>query len=279
VVAKLVEQDTPALAPELLASASLETTSAPVVGALAPHASGTSIGHRSTAPSAAPSSEVASSESLAIAAFDAALDGNAEIVESAVAEPLRESADGPSEHAAVRLPESADATSAPRALRELEARPTDRTPAPEAPHAPKEPPVSSDRAADVLRQIRLQLTPEMRQATIQLEPRELGRISIRIAMRGDAVHAELRVERKATLEALERQVPELRAALDRSGLGGGELALQLGLGERHARSGTSESGARANRSSRDFAGASTASEPLAAALSRRLPNSGIDTYA
>ena len=164
-------------------------------------------------------------------------------------------------HAATRENTTREVTARP----ELEA----------AKNAPRsEPPVSAERAADMLRQIRLQLSPELRQATIQLEPRELGRISIKVTLRGGSAHAELRAEKREALEALQKQIPELEAALERAGLGGGELSLQLGLEE---------------RSTRDDAPAFTparrslvvsAPAPLARALSARLPaSSGIDTYA
>ncbi len=170
-----------------------------------------------------------------------------------------------------------DAGNTPLAPREVAARET-TAPRPEveaAKSAPRnESPVSAERAADMLRQIRLQLSPELRQATIQLEPRELGRISVKVTLRGGVANAELRVEKREALDALQKQIPELEAALERAGLGGGELTLQLGLEE---------------RSSRDDAPVFTparrttnvaAPAPLARALSARLPaTSGIDTYA
>jgi flagellar hook-length control protein FliK len=89
--------------------------------------------------------------------------------------------------------------------------------------------LDAEGAADVLRQVRLRLSPEMRQAVIQLEPRELGRIAIRISVTRGVVRAELRAENATTLEALERHAPELKAALERVGLGAEGFALQLGF--------------------------------------------------
>ncbi len=141
---------------------------------------------------------------------------------------------------------------------------------------PKEAPVSAEKAAAMLRQIRVHLQPGMREALIQLEPRELGRISIKVAVRGEAAHAELRVSKRSALEALERSLPELRAALERAGLGGGEVSLQLDLSSRDGREESS------------FPGAAGRSRPadaplprgLVAALQRRGPSSdGVDTYA
>jgi hypothetical protein len=142
--------------------------------------------------------------------------------------------------------------------------------------APKEPPVSPERAAAMLRQIRVQLHPGLREALIQLEPRELGRISIKVAVRGEAAHAELRVSKRSALEALERSLPELRAALERAGLGGGELTLQLDLSERGGRE---ESSAPA-RSFRSGPVDAPLPRALVSALQRRVPSSdGVDTYA
>ncbi|MCY3001603.1 MAG: flagellar hook-length control protein FliK [Planctomycetota bacterium] len=171
-----------------------------------------------------------------------------------------------------------DATSTHAATREVAPRETTAATRPEveaAKSAPRnEPPVTPERAADMLRQIRLQLSPELRQATIQLEPRELGRISVKVTMRGGSAHAELRVEKRSALDALQKQMPELEAALERAGLGGGELSLQLGLEEREGRHEAPESAP--TRRSLQF----NAPASLARALSARLPaTSGIDTYA
>jgi flagellar hook-length control protein FliK len=141
---------------------------------------------------------------------------------------------------------------------------------------PKEAPVSPEKAAAMLRQIRVHLHPGLREALIQLEPRELGRISIKVAVRGEAAHAELRVSKRSALEALERSLPELRAALERAGLGGGEVSLQLDLSARDGREDSS------------FESASGRSRPadaplprgLLTALQRHVPTSdGVDTYA
>lgn len=141
---------------------------------------------------------------------------------------------------------------------------------------PKEAPVSAEKAAAMLRQIRVHLQPGMREALIQLEPRELGRISIKVAVRGEAAHAELRVSKRATLEALERSLPELRAALERAGLGGGEVSLQLDLSSRDGR----EESSFPSAAGRSRPAAAPLPHGLVAALQRRGPSSdGVDTYA
>ena len=142
--------------------------------------------------------------------------------------------------------------------------------------APKEAPLSPEKAAAMLRQIRVQLHPGLREALIQLEPRELGRISIKVAVRGEAAHAELRVSKRSALEALERSLPELRAALERAGLGGGEVSLQLDLSAHDGREESSFEG----RSRRARPVDAPLPRGLAAALQRHVPTSdGVDTYA
>ncbi len=90
-------------------------------------------------------------------------------------------------------------------------------------------PLTSDRAADVLRQVRVHLTRGMRQATVRLEPAALGRVAIRIALREGRATTEIRAERASTLEALERHLPELRATLEQQGIDAGEFDLGLGF--------------------------------------------------
>ena len=122
----------------------------------------------------------------------------------------------------------------------------------------------------------MQLHPGLREALIQLEPRELGRISIKVAVRGEAAHAELRVSKRSALEALERSLPELRAALERAGLGGGEVSLQLDLSAREGREESSFSGT----SGRSRPADAPLPRGLLTALQRRAPTSeGVDTYA
>jgi len=146
---------------------------------------------------------------------------------------------------------------------------------PEQPRAP----LDSERAAEVLRQVRLRFSPELRQAVIQLEPRELGRISIKISVVRGVVRTELRAENASALEALERHAPELQAALERVGLGGGSFALQLGFDgspSQHASAGEqqrAQQGAVQPAERPELEGAPRALAQRLAALS------GVDTYA
>lgn len=139
------------------------------------------------------------------------------------------------------------------------------------------PPPSPEQAANVLRQFRLHLTPGMRQATIQLQPAALGRIAIRITMRNGEARTEIRAESPAALEALERHVPELRAALQGQGLEAGEIDLTLGFDK-----GDSNTPERfgdhpgANPTDNGEATPVLASETLTRSL---LSETGVDTYA
>jgi Flagellar hook-length control protein FliK len=88
------------------------------------------------------------------------------------------------------------------------------------------------RAEDVLRQFRNLLHPALRSATLQLEPRELGRLSIRVAMHEGRVSAQVRAERPETLDLLRKHLPELQAALAGAGIQTESFTLELGTGER-----------------------------------------------
>jgi hypothetical protein len=97
--------------------------------------------------------------------------------------------------------------------------------------APREaaPTPERDQASDVLRQVRLQIFPEARTATIYLKPAELGRVSIRILMDGDQVQAIVRAESPEALSALEQHMPELQASLNDRGFADAQLDLALGF--------------------------------------------------
>lgn len=153
-------------------------------------------------------------------------------------------------------------------------------PPPAAPHS--EPPLSADRAADVLRQVRLQLTPHMREAVIQLEPRELGRIAIKLSVSRGVVKAELRAEKRSTLDALERHAPELKTALERVGLSTNSLALELGFdgssAQRSGADGRSHSNSKGAPSG-DATRSNSVSNAMSAIARRVVDASGVDTYA
>lgn len=141
---------------------------------------------------------------------------------------------------------------------------------------------SADVAADILRQVRMNLSGDLREATLQLTPEHLGRVSIRLRIEDGTMRAELRAQTPEALAALERHAPELRAALGAQA--GAERAVDLRFGampfgaQNGAASGRGRAfGSRAMRSSSALETPSLA--PLEGILARRLSTGGIDTYA
>ena len=149
---------------------------------------------------------------------------------------------------------------------------------------PGRPALDPEAAADVLKQVRLQLWPGLRQASIQLHPANLGQVSIRLAMEGGRMRAVIRVERPETLRALERHAPELRAALQAQGLEAESLDLALDSRESGADGstrGSNEAGARQRASAATRTGAEAAPESEARPdlLRTLLSETSVDTYA
>ena len=176
--------------------------------------------------------------------------------------------------AAEPAPSAADGRQAPGAPRAVEAA---RSPAQSPPPAPPAgAPDAAEHAAAILNQVRLRMLPGAREATLQLEPARLGRLSIRLELRRGVTRAEVVVDEAATLEVLARHEPELRAALADAGFQGVEVELrQAGdgeLGRRHAERGR-PSGAHAPRRE------APPGELVRAVAARLAPNQGVDTYA
>jgi hypothetical protein len=146
------------------------------------------------------------------------------------------------------------------------------------PEALEEPVDGSQRAskpeqgADVFKQVRMHLAAGS--ATLLLEPAWLGRVSIRVALRGGRAKAELRTEGVEALAALERHLPELRAALAARGLEGAELELGLGIGSLAGGAPPALRGGPTLAVPADIAGPGASAVTAGA----RSPN-GIDTYA
>jgi len=90
-----------------------------------------------------------------------------------------------------------------------------------------------ERAAAVLRQVQAELRPGARRVQVDLDPPELGRLSIRVAMQEGKVTAVVRAESAATLGLLERQAPELQAAMRAAGVDVGALSLELASNHSH----------------------------------------------
>jgi len=107
-----------------------------------------------------------------------------------------------------------------------------------APPAPSGPdPALLERAQEILRQIELHLTPGVKRLTLDLEPAELGRLSIQLALRHGKVTAILRGEREETVALLAGGQDELRQVLARQGIVADSIRFEHGFTDRRPRSG------------------------------------------
>ncbi|MDF1800992.1 MAG: flagellar hook-length control protein FliK, partial [Planctomycetota bacterium] len=74
-----------------------------------------------------------------------------------------------------------------------------------------------ERESSILRQLRAHLAPGRREVSLNLNPAELGRMQLRLAVRGGRLTAHLKAESHEALAAIERQLPELSASLEAQG--------------------------------------------------------------
>jgi flagellar hook-length control protein FliK len=88
-----------------------------------------------------------------------------------------------------------------------------------------------ERAGSILKQVRVALSPNHREAMIHLRPPELGRISIRLNVEDGRASAVVRAESVEALDVLSRHLPELRASLEQQNLTADEIDLGLGFEE------------------------------------------------
>jgi len=119
------------------------------------------------------------------------------------------------------------------------------TRAPATAAAPAEGPESAPlaRAEAILEQIRLHAAPGVRRLTLELEPADLGRLSIQLALRSGRVTAIVRAEDARTLELLERRSDELHALLDARGVRTDSLTFALGFATPRTRRSDAPAGA------------------------------------
>lgn len=146
--------------------------------------------------------------------------------------------------------------------------------------APRETPAARsahevERAADILRQIRVQLTPELNAARIQLQPIELGRVSIQLTLEEGRMKTVVRAEKAETLQAIQTHLPELRASLRQHGIDAQEFQLLLGFEQRERRDGDD---APRQSHTRTLAAEATAIE-RSPALHAAVSQTGVDIYA
>ena len=141
--------------------------------------------------------------------------------------------------------------------------------------APAASPEEAERAQEILRQIRLHLAPGRRALTVELEPRELGRLSIEIALRNGRLFALVRAESPETLALLGARLPELLAALAEQGLEPESFELAQGFAEPRGHRQSSL----ARRHAPAIAEQSAATTPERTVALHASPTPGIDTYA
>jgi len=206
----------------------------------------------------------------------------AEAAEESIEATKRTDLDGvkarPEGHRAGPTPEGTAAA----ATRTAEASSPRVAPEAQAPERAAPPRADLDRTAEILRQVRLHVSSERKQALIELEPKHLGRIAVRMALRDGRMTAVLQVERPETLRALERQIPELKAALGAQNIETESFDMMLGFD--HGEAGAGEGQGRSSKSHSDarfselFDEPGDAVEPESALARRVAGESGIDTY-
>ena len=111
-------------------------------------------------------------------------------------------------------------------------RPAGSHPTPQGPD-----PAVLERAAEILRQIQLHATPHVRRLTLDLEPAELGRLSVQLALRAGRVAAIVRGENPETLALLEQREAELLQVLAERGIAAESVRFELGFGGQRSRRG------------------------------------------
>jgi flagellar hook-length control protein FliK len=132
-----------------------------------------------------------------------------------------------------------------------------------------------ERAADILRQIRVQITPQLSEARIHLQPIELGRISIHLTVEEGRVKTTVRAEKQETLQAIQTHLPELRASMRQHGIDAQEFTLSLGFEKREPRDGDKAP----SHSGKKDSGSPVSAIERSPALHAALAKTGVDFYA
>ena len=96
------------------------------------------------------------------------------------------------------------------------ANPTGAAPAPSIPAPPPE---------QIGEQVRLSLGRGEQEATLQLNPKELGSVRIRLQMENGQLHLSIRAEQAETGRLLDGKLAELRHSLENQGIKVGDLAV------------------------------------------------------
>lgn len=137
-----------------------------------------------------------------------------------------------------------------------------------------------EQAAEILRQVRVGLSADLREASIQLAPEALGRVTIRLRVEDGVLSADVHAQTPEALRALQHHAPELKAALAGNGMQASHLEFHLGSAPGHTGDGANRGSASHARPARNFVN-HLVSHPAALerALTRGLSASGIDTFA
>jgi len=151
--------------------------------------------------------------------------------------------------------------------------------------APARPSSSLQRAEAILEQLKVRIQGGDREATINLNPVDLGRLRLHVKVDQGAIHASIAAESAETLAVLEAHAPELRAWLSRDGAESVELDLGLMTSaEADAQSRSEEGeGRQGSGSRRGQSGEGTSSvaspEALLQQLATRTAEGGVDLTA
>lgn len=134
-----------------------------------------------------------------------------------------------------------------------------------------------ERAAEILRQIELHATGDVKRLTLDLEPADLGRVSVQLALRAQRVTTIVRAQQPATLDALAQRKDELLAVLGRRGIAADSVRFELGFGG--SRSGGYARARAASEAPPEQARVARAPSAPPSAIPHRVRSGRIDTYA
>ena len=94
----------------------------------------------------------------------------------------------------------------------------------------------------VLEQVRIRLAPKRPEVTVVLDPPELGRLHLRLALRGGALSATVTVDDIRVAKAFEADVGHLVRTLDEAGIRVSEVEIRSGLTDDSSQRGTTHRG-------------------------------------
>jgi flagellar hook-length control protein FliK len=96
-----------------------------------------------------------------------------------------------------------------------------------------------------LQQLAVRIDAPQRTAVVELEPAELGRLSVELSLEPEGgVRASVRAERPDGYAALETRLPELRAALLERGFVRADVQISLGFSDQSPRRPAAQPGRR-----------------------------------